>query len=388
MNPQVSTPNTNARPSESVEPNRIRALDALRGWAILGVVAVHSTELVPPKSLFLASLLDHGKKGVQLFFVVSAISLLLSLQLRWDRERRPVRNFFLRRFFRIAPLFYAAIVLSLWFDGLSPRDAAPDGLHWWYVPLTFLFANGWFPEAQNSIVPGGWSIAAETTFYLCLPFLFLRIRNLKGAVALVALGTFIAFLWKVAMYRILADSYPGGQFQIVRVFVYLNFFGQLPVFLAGILAFHWLRAYPEGRSRFARWVGALTLPVLVLAESLSGMELNHLVYAAACTIFAVSLIRFEGLRGVPFLHPAIIAFGTRSYGIYLCHFYVLRGIALVKSPIEAAYPALHDLWAWQLGLFIAVYGCSFAIASGLQRFVERPAIQFGQRVVARLETMG
>src|ERR1035437_7696995 len=183
---------------ESVEPKRLRSLDALRGWAILGVIAVHSTELIPPGSSFLANLFDHVKKGVQLFFVVSAISLLFSLQSRWAMERNPVRNFFLRRFFRIAPLFYAAIVLSLWFDGLTPRDAAPDGLHWWYVPLTFLFANGWFPEAQNSVVPGGWSIAAETTFYLCLPFLFRRIRDLRGALVLFGLGTVWSFLWKLA----------------------------------------------------------------------------------------------------------------------------------------------------------------------------------------------
>ena len=372
--------------SESGQPKSLRSLDALRGWAILGVVAVHSTELIPPKSLFLANLFDHGKKGVQLFFVVSAISLLFSLQSRWTMERNPVRNFFLRRYFRIAPLFYVAIVLSLWFDGLTPRDAAPDGLHWWYVPLTFLFANGWFPQAQNSVVPGGWSIAAETTFYLCLPFLFRRIRDLRGALVLFALGILWSFLWKLGMYRALAGLYPGDHFQIVRVFVYLHFFGQLPVFFAGILAFQWLRAPPTGRSGVARWVGALTLPVLVIGESLTGKELNHLAYAAACAIFAISLIRFESTRSSPFLHPVIVAFGTRSYGIYLCHFYVLRAMAAIKGPMESAFPDLPGQWTWPLGILLVVYAASFGIASGLQRWLERPSMRLGRRLIARLES--
>ncbi len=38
--------------------------------------------------------------------------------------------------------------------------------------LTALLQHGWRPALINSLVPGGWSIAAEGTFYLLAPFCF------------------------------------------------------------------------------------------------------------------------------------------------------------------------------------------------------------------------
>lgn len=43
------------------------------------------------------------------------------------------------------------------------------------------FTNGWNPQWINSIVPGGWSVAVEMTFYLVVPFIFKAIDNIKKA---------------------------------------------------------------------------------------------------------------------------------------------------------------------------------------------------------------
>ena len=88
---------------------RLEFLDALRGLAAAYVVVYH-TILIPQPSLALprwaTTLAMGGYTGVTLFFMVSAFSLYFTMPLRL-RESHPTRAFYLHRFFRIAPLFYA-----------------------------------------------------------------------------------------------------------------------------------------------------------------------------------------------------------------------------------------------------------------------------------------
>ena len=92
----------------SKEPTKYAWIDALRGFAILGVLAHHSFQYVRGMSGPAKFLGGFGKMGVQLFFVASAITLCLSTAKR--AERHPVLSFYVRRYFRIAPLYYLAII--------------------------------------------------------------------------------------------------------------------------------------------------------------------------------------------------------------------------------------------------------------------------------------
>ena len=58
-------------------------------------------------------------RGVELFFVVSALTLCLSSAARSNREALPTLNFYIRRFFRIAPMFYIAIMRLLTVENCS-----------------------------------------------------------------------------------------------------------------------------------------------------------------------------------------------------------------------------------------------------------------------------
>lgn len=97
--------------------NQIRKfdqIDSLRGIAALMVVVAHAlsfgdTKLFP---VFPLSILGQGVRGVQLFYIISAFTLFYTFDLRKD-ENQAVFKFYLRRFFRIAPLFYTAIVINL-----------------------------------------------------------------------------------------------------------------------------------------------------------------------------------------------------------------------------------------------------------------------------------
>ena len=163
---------------------RFEFVDALRGLAILGVIIVHSGQQISNLPSWFKSITQNGARGVQLFYIVSAFTLYYSLKYVRVSEKRLYLNFFIRRFFRIAPLFYVAIIFFLWKDGFGPRHFLGDApsITLSNILSTFFFVNGVNPYWITSIVPGGWSIAVEMTFYATLPFIFNKIKTLTQAI--------------------------------------------------------------------------------------------------------------------------------------------------------------------------------------------------------------
>ena len=73
-------------------------------------------------------------------------------------------EFFVRRFFRIAPAFYLAILFYICLGNRTVLLGAKWHRHW-QVLLTIAFLHGWYVESINAVVPGGWSIAVEVMFH-------------------------------------------------------------------------------------------------------------------------------------------------------------------------------------------------------------------------------
>lgn len=148
-------------------PNRYAFIDALRGYAILAVIAFHVSYNVTNLDANVRQFASAGAAGVQLFFVVSALTMMLSWQARADG----IRAFYVRRLFRIAPMFWLSIPVFLALRGFIPTQWSTNGTSWGDVFASILFINGWHPDSINNVVFGGWSIAVEMTFYLVFPAL-------------------------------------------------------------------------------------------------------------------------------------------------------------------------------------------------------------------------
>src|ERR1700721_2893949 len=89
--------------------HRNQSLDLLRGVAILLVVLLHCTisasSGIPGLTAFAHA---YGERGVQLFFIVSGYTMMLTFGGRVDVAA--IRSFYIRRAFRIGPLFWAAFL--------------------------------------------------------------------------------------------------------------------------------------------------------------------------------------------------------------------------------------------------------------------------------------
>lgn len=323
--------------------DRLAHLDALRGVAILGVVAVHAGQRVDLSGISRA-VFDAGQTGVQLFFVVSAIALCHTV----ERHSDDWRGFFVRRLFRLAPLFYFAIALyaavaaaRAWLrpDAGDPHSVAD-------VLLNAAFLHGFAPSA--SVVPGGWSIAAEAFFYALFPAVYVLQRRLTdawaasmlAAVSVVALG--LAWAWGAPL-------------------VGMTPLPHLPAFLAGVMAW---RALQAGRSAL------LPLPIS-LCCAVGGWWL----LSAGGSLFVPTLVGLAyadlAVRAASLRAPALAALGRVSYGVYVVHFVAL-------SLIGAALPVAGAAGA--AALTAATVVVSAVAAMLLAVVIERPGIKLGARL--------
>src|SRR5579872_2080742 len=160
-------------------PKRYAYIDALRGYAILLVITVHSSQYISDLPSAIRTLADQGARGVQLFFVASAMTLCMS----WQERNDGSVPFFIRRFFRIAPMYYLAIPLFLWVRGFGPSIYAPDGIGFRHIAMAVTFTHGFMPDTLTSVVPGSWSIADEMMFYVMFPLLMVGFSRLRFTVA-------------------------------------------------------------------------------------------------------------------------------------------------------------------------------------------------------------
>jgi peptidoglycan/LPS O-acetylase OafA/YrhL len=313
---------------------------------------------------------------------------------RLRNDRYPIGSFYLRRLFRIAPLFWLAMVFYWVFPDVAPRfwlaQWAPNGVHPFYFALTALFAHGWHPYTFNSIVPGGWSIAVEMTFYAVFPFVFSWLNSLARSIAAAVLLGFGGWFEFRTMHWLYHHQWIRGMdLQVYDFFVRHWFPTQCVVFVLGIVVYHLLKspAVELARNR----VGALSLFLfglavwLAFAGNYEFVPFLVMVIAMAGMIFAISA------RQVPMVVSAAICYvGRISYSCYLVHFAALgMALRLLNIHLTAGEPLFDGGGHMANGfLFLAIFGLgllfTIPVATLTMRLIEDPGIECGRRLVKRL----
>jgi len=316
--------NAEKSPADAVKPiHRLEFIDALRGWAFFVVLLFHTGQHVGNPSL--RRLTDQGEFGVQLFFVISAATLFLSLHSRWKRDARPLVAYFVRRFFRIAPMFWLAIIFYVWWCGMGPRVWAPNGITFNDIAATFAFGHGWQPGQINAVVPGGWSVGVEMSFYILMPVLFFTIRSLRQSLGFFGASLIVCGGLSHYYHRWLAVDWPADTMYLVNKFTYFWLPAQLPVFaLGGVLYFILQRKETSGTAFKPALAPALLGLAVVLACVSSvwtyPLPKQHVAYGIVFVLLAWSL----SLRPHAVLvNPLTRHMGAVSFSAYLTHFFVL-----------------------------------------------------------------
>lgn len=353
-------------------------IDVLRGVAILGVIAVHAYEhtdgLRGPIGLFLS----FGQMGVQLFFVASAITLCMSISNR--AERHPVLSFYVRRYFRIAPLYYLGIILYALVSipnnymhghGLDTDSAynLPN------IAANVLFIHGFYPPGNNNVVPGGWSIATEMSFYAVFPLLFaifVHIEKKREAVG----GLIIALCGAVE----LTMGSLTGLWPTNLSFEYLSLLNQLPVFVIGMMAYYRLEKAPE-KILPAAIVGTLSLLAAIALwkwQSHARMTFFFIPMLFACAFSASALV----LGRISIRYPDIlVSIGKNSYSIYILHVALLFLTDWGLILLHAHLPSVVEF----LLRFLFILGFAYVGARITEQQIERRGIGLGSKIVVAVQ---
>lgn len=326
-------------------------LHGLRGVAALCIVTYHVGNW-PGSPLHatdaIAWLTDDLRLAVQLFFALSALCLMHA---HYAEAGTPgwVRRFAIRRFFRIAPLFYLS--LAMWWPVTRPSPAT--------LPLQFSFLFSLIPDTYNSAVPGGWAIGAEMLFYALLPAVILWCTSLRRSGLL-----FLACL---------------GISMLDRMGVPNPFLSNVVFFAAGVLAFHLLRNTTLQAGAW-RAIGIASAISFVPLAAITTAEHHPVTVAWALPLAGLCCSQVMAPSGW-LCSRAAQWVGERSYSLYLLHTWVVMFLSISAYPLIAR--AVPPTLAYGAGVALTI-AIALPLAWYGHRAVEVPGMRLGSRLARRL----
>jgi peptidoglycan/LPS O-acetylase OafA/YrhL len=342
----------------------VPSLDVLRGLMALSVAVYHMSVWTPvfkagePVSNAVAVL---GVYSVQGFFIISGFCFFHLYGAR-DLFGRELLAFHVKRFFRIAPLYYLALGLNFALhQHFGPMFTWPRFLG--NLTLTFGLSH-----PNYAMVLGGWSIGLEYVFYLAFPLLLLLSRE--------------AFLRYAVTLSFLVAAYPYtfGKVAAAPASDTFHTYVQIPnhafLFMLGAVLVH-LRSLT--RRRLPAWtllfVSCAALWALCHQDSVYDhvdimVGMARVRYVLGCFLIVLAFAFTELKDGLWLGLPALL--GKLSYSVYLLHpfaWLIARVLAPSASPAQAV----------ALGLLLTLL-----LAALVYYAIEEPLLGLGQRLARRI----
>jgi peptidoglycan/LPS O-acetylase OafA/YrhL len=377
------------------ETGKLDYIDALRGIAALSIFFYHIygtfgplTKWAYPIQIIPDRFVSLTLAGIPLFFIISAFTLYLSLDKKAG-EKRKFLKFYLRRFFRIAPLFYVLLIFVV-LDSLITQKGVPS---WLDVLANFTFTFNMVPQYSTSLFQGGWTIGVEMLFYVVLPLIFIKVNNMQRSILL-----FVGIYLLSKEIRPLLGSIIGENIMTSTNYNYYNFFHWAYIFPVGIICYLIYKSYlpkikSEYRAPSAFIMLLLSLIILFvfidntplsmtlsnLYEPLGGLTswLTMSPIAFVLLILSLSLTtnRFIVNRFTRF-------FGAVSYSLYLIHPFIIE-------PLKPVYVCIYDhtIYSTDLSLILCIL-LTLLIVTPVSlltyHLIETPGIRMGKKVMAKL----
>ena len=347
----------------------------MRGIAVILVLFSHFRYSFPINILksddtlnLILSFFDFGGKGVQLFYILSAFTLFNSYYYRKQNGNSNVVSFYIRRFFRIAPLFYIcllAMILNnhyqifqneIFFQKRLELDQINyniTNVKQWYLS-TFLFINGFFPKYIQSPYPGGWSIAVEFTFYMLIPILVNYITSFKKSLFFLIICFAISFAIESIVIIFKLNGTIGDYF-------ILSILHQLYFFSIGIL-FFFIKNDIFKFNRMSLIIGFIIIIFSILLRS---------PYLISGLIFFIIL--FYNSK-IGFLKYNLIQYiGKISFSLYLVQWWAIILISKLLISYKFNYFLLFIIY-----IFFSIILASFTY------LVEKYFIKKGEILISKL----
>jgi peptidoglycan/LPS O-acetylase OafA/YrhL len=353
------------------EGDYFKQLDGFRFLSILAVMVSHYASSAIVDRIPLGF-------GVLFFFVLSSFLITrILLRAKQSNEARQVgnayslRQFYIRRFLRIFPIYYLTVAF-FYVINLSPcREVIGSLLTY---TLNLKIASGVNAGSFNHL----WSLAVEEQFYIFFPFFVFFIPNrhmLKGLIFLTAIG----LLGRAGLYLHNSTYIPYSNFNTISCLDSLG--------IGGMLA--WLSIYRLETLKKIIANKFLAYGSMLLFVSTAYFSYFRFSGSARFNFTSMITMRFFfnvmsfwilgkavtfGFHGMirRFLENRVVVYlGRISYGMYIYHLFVPVFVRIIANHFGIKF--LSDQASPHLVIDCVVFGgITIAIASASWFVIERP----------------
>lgn len=374
----------------------VKSFDGMRGVGVFSVILAHWSLSFPH--------LPFAWEFIQMFFLLSGY-LITKILLNEKEKERPfkpfIKNFFLKRAFRIFPIYFAYlffwIILRATVDTSFVQYNTRELEHntWWLLTYLYNFtpAVNYFtgtPYEETNFFAHLWSLSIEEQFYITFPFIvyFLNRKNLKIYIIVsVILGQLLRVIGYPVMKMFIDDDI------LISRLLFRNTLFQFDSILYGaaVAVFTWGKIKnPKKWAIILFWILVAVYVVngyWICTNGLtivSGKDVIHFDKVPFSTLmrfngipemltqygrhtyiillinifwffFILSVVRGQPILTKVFENKVFVFIGKYTYGLYLYHFAIMTiFLFVVKNKLGVPIDFTLNNKPYQLLLF-AVY---------------------------------
>lgn len=309
------------------ENTKLFGLDHLRTFAITFVILFHYRLFKHPE--WMDQAFAFGWTGVDLFFVLSGYLISAQLFSKIAQGKGiSLKEFFLKRFFRIIPAYLAVVALYFCIPVFREREALPP--LWKFLTFTQnlglnLKTNGTFSHA--------WSLCIEEQFYLLLPLIITVLLYFKAGrksawlIGILFIGGFVLryINWThfVVPFQATDDSWVAWYRAI-----YYPTYNRLDSLLVGVSIAGIFQFWPAVKEKVTKYGNViLIIGILLLAGAyflcIDQESFNATIFGFPLIAIAYGAIVTAAISPSCFLYRLNSRISSRiailSYSIYLSH---------------------------------------------------------------------
>lgn len=319
---------------------KIKSLDGLRGLSIILVIlghTYHSFTAGEAEQLFKKFYFYHNT-GVSIFFVLSGYLISKILLIEENKSGTiSLKNFYLKRFFRIFPAYYFYILV--FFVVSATGIFAIENKSF----IGAILYTGWYYPQENLLQVFGhfWSLSVEEHFYLIYPFLFFIVK--KQRIPLLTALTLAAPLIRVLNYFLL-PAYKAKMGYLTHTRYDMLLFGCLMALNQDKT--WWKNLVEKFRRRYFEWIPPLVIFVInPLLKIYLGARYKFLVGYTVDGFFICLYISLVMLKERTFYENGLLCrIGIYSYSLYLW-----------QQPFTHYFPLPWNLLATAAAALISYY---------------------------------
>lgn len=338
-------------------------LDGLRFFAVLMVMVGHWLQWQWTHPILTKLPLVHG---VTLFFVLSGFlitRILLTYRDTYDIEKKNkivlIKNFYVRRFLRIFPIYYLLLLFLFLIDFQGTRKLFP-----WLITYTINIY-----QSIHTVYVGQfnhfWSLAVEEQFYLFWPFVLLFVKPRKTFLIIIFI-ILLALAVRMYLYLCLGKWMAASFFTLSCMY---------SLGLGALLAY--INIYkPKTEDLLSKPIWLYLAIVFYGCSLLMQHALNIDWYKVIFDDFFFSLVaffmivrasrnEFKGVAKMILENRCVVYSGKISYGLYVYHTFIpFMGYAAFGS---LGFPIVN-LYMF----FIVAFLMTYLVSSVSWELIESP----------------